>query len=118
MAIEARIPMITTTIKSSISVKPRAFTALPSGREKASIQKTRNRRPYCGPCRQFLQESCLTLRVDPILSGTDTYNKRHPQAGYPLHLAFYKGFRSRLFRFRNLEHQLVVHLQQHLGSQL
>jgi len=50
-----------------------------------------NRRPYCGPGGTILQEACLTLSIDPILSSTDTYKQRHTQTGYAFHLAFYKG---------------------------
>src|SRR6266567_5326080 len=114
----ARIPMITTTISSSISVKPRAFTALPSGRERASTRKAPNRRPYCGQRPPFLQEACLALRVDPILSSAYSYDERHPQIRYSLHLAFYKGRGIRPLTLRGLKHQLVMHLQEHAGAQL
>src|SRR5712664_3738408 len=110
--------MITTTISSSIRVKPRAFTALPPGRERASIRKARNRRPYCGPCPPFLQEACLTLGIDPILSSTNSYDERHAQIGHPFHLAFYKGTGNRPLVLGNFEDQLVVHLQDHLGAQI
>src|SRR6266576_5851649 len=119
MANAARIPMITTTINSSISVNPRAFTALPSGRERASTrQEPRYRRPYCGHYPPFLQEACLTLRVDPILSGTDSYDERHPETDYPLHLAFYQCSGIRLLALGDLKHELVVHLKEHLGAQV
>src|SRR5207237_1305748 len=118
MANAARIPMITTTISSSISVKPRDFTALPSGRERAPIRKTPNRRPYCGPCTPFLQEACLPLRVDPILSSTDSYDEWHAQNRNALHLAFYKSPANRPLRLRNLENKLIVHLEHHLGGEV
>src|SRR5882672_11672274 len=118
MANAARIPMITTTISSSINVKPRAFTASPSGRERASTRKAPNRRPYCGHRPPFLQEACLTLRVDPILSSADSYDERHAQIGHPLHLAFYKGSGIRPFLLRGLKHQLVMHLEEHRGPQI
>src|SRR6266404_402477 len=110
--------MITTTISSSINVKPRAFTALPSGRERASIRKARNRRPYCGPCPPFLQEACLTLRVDPILSSAYSYDEGHPQIGHPLHLAFYKGSGIRPFALWGLKYQLIMHLEEHSGPEI
>src|SRR5467141_425511 len=111
-------PMITTTISSSIRVKPRDFTALPSGRERASTQKSRNRRPYCGHRPLFMQEACLSLRVDPILSSAYSYDERHAQVGHPLHLAFYKGSGIRPFPLRDLKHQFIMHLEEHLGTQL
>src|SRR5207244_8710733 len=46
IAIAARIPMITTTIKSSISVKPRRpVTCVPSGRQRAPNPRTHARGP-------------------------------------------------------------------------
>src|SRR6185503_2890348 len=114
MAMAARSPTITTTIKSSIKVKPRTFTAIPSGRERAPIRIPSNRRPYCGLRPRYMQEACLSLGIDPILSHTDSYDQWDAQIGDPLHLAFYKSSGIRPFTFRYLEYQLVVHLEQHL----
>src|SRR5262245_25118449 len=60
-----------------------------------------------------MQEPCLTLSVDPILSGTYTYDQRHDQTGHPFHLAFYKSFGNSALRFRHLKYKLVMDLEQH-----
>src|SRR5205823_4223364 len=117
IAIAARIPMITTTINSSINVNPRRpVTCLPSGRLRAPNPKRTHvgpRATYSGNRTTILQEPCLTLRIDPIPSHTDTYNERHPQFRGPFHMAFYQVCGAPLLPFRHLEHELVVHLQQH-----
>src|SRR6266576_3855913 len=117
MAKAARIPMITTTINSSISVKPRAFKTIPPGAKGRLSEKSPNRRPNCGHYPPFLQEACLTLRVDPILSGADTYDERHPQFANPLHLAFYKTPGRVVVVLSDTKNELVVHLQDHPGVQ-
>src|SRR3989441_3616078 len=117
IAIAARIPMITTTINSSISVKPRRpVTCSPSGRQRAPNPRTHARGPgatYSGNRTTILQEPCLTLCIDPITSHTDTYDERHTQIPGSFHMAFYQVCGAPLLSFRHLEHELVVHLQQH-----
>src|SRR5256885_5813330 len=117
IAIAARIPMITTTINSSINVNPRRpITCVPSGRLRAPNHETHARGPgatHSGNRTTILQEPCLTLRIDPIRSHTDSYNERHSQFRGPFHMAFYQVCGAPLLPFRHLEHELVVHLQQH-----
>src|SRR5256885_16954166 len=117
IAIAARIPMITTTINSSINVNPRRpITCVPSGRLRAPNHETHARGPgatHSGNRTTILQETCLTLRIDPIRSHTDSYNERHSQSRGPFHMAFYQVCGAPLLPFRHLEHELVVHLQQH-----
>ena len=60
-----------------------------------------------------MQEACLTLCIDPILSRAYTYEQRDGQTGHPLHLAFYKSFRNCALRFRQLKYKLVMDLEQH-----
>src|SRR5204863_8792140 len=64
-----------------------------------------------------MQEACLALRINPIPSSTDSYDERHPQVGHPLHLAFYKGSGIRPLALGDLKYKLVMHLQEHLGTQ-
>src|SRR2546422_2993244 len=64
-----------------------------------------------------MQELCLTLGIDPIPSHADTYDERHAQDRGRFHVAFYKPRCVLLLRFRHLEHQFVVHLEQHAGGE-
>src|SRR5256885_1490783 len=122
IAIAARIPMITTTINSSISVKPRRpVTCLPSGRQRAPNPELHARGPgatYSGNRTTILQEPCLTLRINPIAYHTDTYDERHSQTRGPFHMAFYQVRGAPLLPLRHLEHELVVHLQQHPSREI
>src|SRR5712691_9311017 len=91
MAIAAKSPMITTTMSSSINVKPRRdITCVPSGREGAPSGFITTRCPRIVPRRPFLQEPCLSLGIDPIHSNADSYDEWHPQVGGALHMAFYQ----------------------------
>src|SRR5438046_9510730 len=110
IAIAARIPMITTTINSSISVKPRRpVTCSPSGRQRAPNPRTHARGPgatYSGHRTTILQEPCLTLCIDPIASHTDNYDERHEQIRGPLHMAFTQTCVAALLYFRLLDTDL------------
>src|SRR5512145_1492203 len=106
--------MITTTMSSSISVKPRAVTRIPPGAEGGNPGRAPNSRPNCGHHGAFLQEACLTLRVHPILSGAYSYDQGDAQLGYPFHLAFYKTSGFHPLPIRHLKYQLVMDLQNHL----
>src|SRR6266853_499644 len=100
MAMVANNPMITTTMSSSIRVKPfRDFTADPPSAK--------------GRRASFLQEPCLSLRIDPIHSHADTYDQGDPQVGGSLHMAFYQLRGDLLLTMRDLNHKLVMHLQDH-----
>src|SRR5713226_8194308 len=116
MAMAARIPMITTTMSSSISVKPRCdLTAWPSTclvRPHSAAGSARVP-PIVGREGCNLQEPCSALGLHPILSDTETYHERDPQIGRPFHVAFYQFFCAPLLRIRHLEDELVMHLQQH-----
>src|SRR2546425_527703 len=123
MAMAARIPMITTTTRSSIRVKPRRdVTAYPpgaKGRRTASSTASRPvRRPIIGHRRPILQEACLPLGIDPIPAHAGTYDQRNAQPAGGFHMAFYKLARDRLLRFRDLEHQLVMDLEHHPSAEV
>src|SRR2546430_12412040 len=114
IATAARIPMMPTTINSSISVKPRRpVTCSPSGRQRAPNPRTHARGPvatYSGPRTTIQQEPCLTLGIDPIASHTDTYDERHAQIRGPFHMSFYQVCGAHLMPLRHLVDDLDTHI--------
>src|SRR3989441_10096950 len=141
MAMVANSPMITTTMSSSIRVKPfRDITAdplrAPKGAEPVSPWLGAT---YSGRRASFLQEPCLPLRIDPIRSHTDTadlrvplvvsvgidpirshtdtYDQRDAQVGGSLHMAFYQLRGDLLLPTRDLNHKFVMHLQDYAGPE-
>src|SRR5207248_210242 len=114
MAMAASNPMITTTMSSSISVKPRRdITCVPSGREGAPSGFTTTRCPRIVPRRLFLQEPCLSLGIDPIDSSADSYDQWHPQISGALHMAFYQLSGDPRLLGGHLKYKLIMHLQDH-----
>src|SRR5712691_7918151 len=115
---DARIPMITTTMSSSISVKPRRdrSTEEPSGRQRAPDSRAWPQTSGAAIVwhqGSLPQDLCLVFGIHPIASSSDTYDERHRQSGSLLHMAFYQTGGGLRFGHRDLKHQLVVHLQDH-----
>src|SRR5256712_8808105 len=115
MAMVANSPMITTTMSSSIRVKPfRDITAdplrAPKGAEPVSPWLGAT---YSGRRASFLQEPCLPLRINPIHSQADTYDQGDAQPSGSLHMAFYHLRGSFLLPDRHLKYKLVMDLQDH-----
>src|SRR6266550_1704924 len=101
LANAARIPRITTTMSSSISVKPpRDRNGLPPWARKGAGWRRhdthRNPTPKYWAPPPILQEPCLSLGIDPIASNTDTYDQGNAQYGGRLHMAFYQAAREPL----------------------
>src|SRR6266545_1068585 len=119
MAIVAKSPMITTTMRSSISVKPRRdVKAHPPGAK--GRRARRKREPGATYSRRYgplSQEPCSALRIDPIRSNTDSYDQRNAQLGGTLHMAFYEVRCDLLLPARHLKHKLVMDLQDHVGGE-
>src|SRR5438128_2800832 len=118
MAMVANNPMITTTMSSSIRVKPfRDIAANPPGAKRRRAVSPWLGATYSARRSLFLQEPCLPLRIDPIHSHADTYDQWDPQLGGSLHMAFYQlcgGFRLPV---RDLNYKLVMDLQDHAGCE-
>src|SRR5262245_11652780 len=107
---DARIPMITTTMRSSISVKPRSVLTTYS-LPKATQPKGRAEPGLSNAAAQpQAQESCSALGFKPIPSLSDTYDQGNAQFRSTFHLAFYHLFGGALLGLRRLEDQLVVNL--------
>src|SRR6267154_1181700 len=119
MAMVANSPMITTTMSSSISVKPfRDITADPPGAKGRRAQ--RNREPdatYSERQGPNLQDLCSPLGINPIHSNTDTYDQWDAQLGGTLHMAFYQVRGDLLLSVGHLKHKLVMDLQDHAGCE-
>src|SRR6266446_2791264 len=122
MAIAARRPMMTTTMRSSISVNTlREITVEASTARKGADRNPNSPRPdshNSGHPGWLMQEPLSSLRVHPICSRPDTYDQRHPQLGCRFHVTFHQFPRVSLFPLRHLDDQLVVHLQEHPSRQV
>src|SRR5689334_6366542 len=114
MAMVANSPMITTTMSSSIRVKPfRDITADPPGAKGHRAVSPWLGATYSGHRASFLQEPCLPLGINPIHSQSDTYDEGDAQPGGSLHMAFYHLRGSFLLPGRHLKYKLVMDLQDH-----
>src|SRR2546423_5004298 len=114
MAMAASNTMITTTMSSSISVKPRRDITCVTLRARRGAERfTTTRCPRIVPGRLFLQEPCLTLGIDPIDSSADSYDQWHTQIGGALHMAFYQLSGDYRLLGWHLKYKLVMHLQDH-----
>src|SRR5437899_11282000 len=90
MAMVANNPMITTTMSSSIRVKPfRDIAANPPGAKGRRAVSPWLGATYSARRSLFLQEPCLPLRIDPIHSHADTYDQWDPHPGGSIPMAFY-----------------------------
>ncbi len=57
------------------------------------------------------------LRFQPVLPYADIHHQRHGQGGGTLHFGAHEGADRIQLRPRDLEYELVVHLQQHPGAE-
>jgi hypothetical protein len=58
-------------------------------------------------------EQALGFQIPPVCSNSNFYEKRHAQRMNLFHLLPHQGSHHFDFRFWDLEHQLIVHLQRH-----
>src|SRR5215208_5955727 len=145
IAIATMMPMITTTIRSSIRVKPSlrrigtrgrdtpgSVCALQDGNAGAttspqgisrSVRTTYAIRPdpATGPLALSIRgdsrrmQGSAALRFQPVCPRAGLHEEGHRQLHRVLHLAFHERGDLVQLRLRHLEHQLVVHLEEHLG---